>query len=76
MDREDLPRSSRYRSTHGVLPNKWHLKIKRIEDGTVDNYKARLVILVNLQHERLDYDYTNASVADFTLASLMRAIAA
>jgi hypothetical protein len=37
-----------------ILPCKLVLKIKRHEDGTVERYKARVVILGNLQQVGVD----------------------
>lgn len=48
-----------------VLPSKWILQIKRNQDGSVARYKARLVILGNMQPTE-DLDSTFAPVIDFT----------
>jgi len=46
-----------------VLGGKWMFKIKYHADGTVEQYKARLVILGNNQVEGKDYNETFAPVA-------------
>lgn len=56
-----VPRPPRAR----VLPSKVVLKIKRNPDSTVERYKARLVVVENLQRPD-DYDETFSPVVDFT----------
>jgi Reverse transcriptase (RNA-dependent DNA polymerase) len=51
------------------------LKIKRHEDGTMERYKARVVILGNLQQVGVDYDLNFAPVIDFTIVRLLLAVA-
>jgi transposase InsO family protein len=69
-DLVDLPQGAR------ALPNKFVLKIKRHENGLVERYKARLVILGNLQAAGIDFDDTFAPVVDFAVVRLMFAVAA
>ena len=58
---ELVPRPPKQR----VLPSKVVLKIKRNPDGTVDRYKARLVVLGCLQQPE-DYEETFSPVVDFS----------
>lgn len=57
-----------------VLPNKFILKLKRHTDGTVDKYKARLVVLGCNQQES-DYDKIYSPVLDFTMVRIALTIA-
>jgi Reverse transcriptase (RNA-dependent DNA polymerase) len=54
-----------------ILPCKLVLKIKKNKDGTVERYRARVVILGNMQQVGVDYDLTFAPVIDFTIIRLM-----
>ncbi|GKE71469.1 retrotransposon protein, putative, ty1-copia subclass [Tanacetum coccineum] len=58
------------------LGYKWILKKKRIADGTVDKYKARLVIKGFRQREGLDYFDTYSLVTRITSIRMILAIAA
>jgi hypothetical protein len=69
IDKKEVPADAR------ILPCNLVLKVKRHEDGTVERYKARVVILGNLQQVGVDYDLTFAPVIDFTIVRLMLAVA-
>jgi Reverse transcriptase (RNA-dependent DNA polymerase) len=58
-----------------VFPSKFVLKIKRTSDGTIERYKARLVLLGHLQRENIDYFETYAPVVDFTAVRIAVVIA-
>jgi hypothetical protein len=51
------------------------LKIKRKQDGTIDKYKVRLVILGNMQVEGVDYKETFAPVMKYQSLRTLMAIA-
>jgi Reverse transcriptase (RNA-dependent DNA polymerase) len=58
-----------------VFPSKFVLKAKRHSDGAVERYKARLVLLGNLQRPHIDFYDTYAPVADFADVRIMFVIA-
>ena len=58
-----------------VFPSKFVLKVKRTSDGTVERYKARLVLLGHLQRENIDYFETYAPVVDFTAVRIALVLA-
>ena len=64
------------------LPNvkaigcKWIYSIKLCSDGTLDRYKARLVVLGNKQEYGVDYMETFAPVAKMTTVRMVISIAA
>ena len=58
-----------------VFPSKFVLKVKRTSDGTVERYKARLVLLGHLQRENIDYFETYAPVVDFTAVRIALVVA-
>lgn len=67
---EDLPPGKK------ALGCKWIFTIKYKSDGTIERYKARLVVLGNHQEEGIDYTETFAPVARMTTVRLFLDIAA
>ncbi|GJR46766.1 retrotransposon protein, putative, ty1-copia subclass [Tanacetum coccineum] len=59
-----------------LISYKWIFKKKRKADGTVDKYKARLVIKGFIQREGLDYFDTYSLVTLITSIRMILAIAA
>ncbi|XP_015158948.1 uncharacterized mitochondrial protein AtMg00810-like [Solanum tuberosum] len=55
---------------------KWVYSVKLHSDGTLDRYKARLVVLGNRQEYGVDYEETFAPVAKMTTVRTIIAIAA
>ncbi|XP_061367913.1 uncharacterized protein LOC133310934 [Gastrolobium bilobum] len=62
--------------TEKSIPSTWVFKIKYHSDGTVERYKARLVIAGNHQIEREDCGETYAPVAKMTIVGTLLAVAA
>ena len=58
------------------LGNKFVFTIKLHSDGSIDRYKARLVVLGNKQHFGLDYEETFAPVAKMTTVRTIISIVA
>ena len=67
---EDLPANKK------VLGCKWIYKIKYNSDGTMERYKARLVILGNHQVEGIDYTETFALIVKMVTVRVFLAVAA
>lgn len=59
-----------------VLKNRWVLRRKYNEDGTVERYKARLVVKGFEQRYGLDYEETYAPVASYKSFKVLLALAA
>ena len=58
-----------------VFPSKFVLKRKRDSSGKITRYKARLVLLGNLQRPGMDFFETYAPVVDFTAVRVALSIA-
>lgn len=58
------------------LGSKFVFSIKLRSDGSIDRYKAHLIVLGNYQEYGLDYDETFAPVAKMTTVRTILAIAA
>ena len=54
---------------------KWVYKIKYKSDGTLDKYKARLVVKGFSQHQGIDYEKTFAPTAKMSTIKLVLAMA-
>ena len=58
-----------------VLRSKYVLKVKRRQNGKVDKYKVRLVIMGNMQEGGVDYEETFAPVMKYQSLRTLLALA-
>lgn len=58
-----------------VIDNRWVFKVKQNSDGTIERYKARLVVPGFTQHYGVDYEETFSPVARYTSIRLILSLA-
>jgi len=58
-----------------ILRTKYVLKIKRKQDGSIDKFKVRLVVLGNMQRDGVDYKETFAPVLKYQSLRVLLSIA-
>src|SRR5271169_4461531 len=78
---DSLAKNGTWETVKEILPrrkalgSKWVFKIKQNTNGTIAQYKARLIVKGYEQREGIDYDETFAPIAKFTTICLLLAMA-
>src|SRR5271169_3237317 len=79
---DSLAKNGTWETVKEILPrrkalgSKWVFKIKQNTNGTIAQYKARLVVKGYEQREGIDYDETFTPIAKFTTIHLLLAMTA
>ena len=58
-----------------VIPGRYVWKVKALEDGTIDKFKARWIMKGYMQKHGVDYDKTYAGVANIVTIRILLALA-